>query len=79
MNEAEDSSQIEEMRLAYKAAVDAWVASIREEEALALQANSIANCDEWEAAHFREEEFRQLAKKAKKNYEDAIRKELFGF
>lgn len=76
---AEDYSHLDEKQRAYKAAVDAWVEAIRAEEALASQAHDLHEVDKWEAAHFREEEFRNLAKNAKREYEDAIRKEFFGF
>jgi uncharacterized protein YabN with tetrapyrrole methylase and pyrophosphatase domain len=76
---AEDYSHLDEKQRAYKAAVDAWVGSIRAEEELASQAHDLHEVDKWEAAHFREEEFRDKAKKAKRDYEDAIRKEFFGF
>ena len=69
----------DEKQRAYNMAVETWVVSIREEEALASSDHTIAEVDAWEAAHFREEEFRTLAKKAKKEYEDDIRKEFFGF
>lgn len=74
-----DTSHLDEMQRAYKAAVDAWVITIREEEDLASQAHSLSEVDKWEAAHFREEEFRKMAKEAKLLYEDAIRKEFFHF
>lgn len=74
-----DTSHLDEMQRAYKAAVEAWIAAIREEEDLASQAHSLAEVDKWEAAHFREEQFRQRARKAKKAYEEAIRREFFGF
>jgi hypothetical protein len=35
--------------------------------------------DKWKNAHFREEELREAAKAAKQAYEDAIRREFFGF
>lgn len=70
---------LDEMQRAYKAAVDTWVDAIRVEEDLASQAHSVAEVDKWEGAHFREEELRAKAKKAKKDYEDAIRKEFYGF
>lgn len=75
----QDTSHLDEMQRAYKAAVEAWIAAIREEEDLASQAHSLAEVDKWEAAHFREEQFRQRARKAKKAYEEAIRREFFGF
>lgn len=64
---------------AYKAAMDEWVAALKAEEELALVHPSVAQVDEWEAAHFKEDEARNHAKRAKKNYEDAIRRHLFRF
>lgn len=76
---ANDSNLLDQKQLEYKAAVEAWVAAIREEETLASYHHSLAQVDKWEIAHFREEELRVKAKKAKRAYEDAIRKEYFGF
>lgn len=67
------------MQQAYKAAVEEWIAAIRKEEALASVHPSVAEVDTWEHAHFAEEEARDKALQAKKEYEDAIRKGLFGF
>jgi hypothetical protein len=67
------------MQKAYKIAVGEWVATIRAEEDLASVHPTLAQVDEWEHAHFGEEEARNKAKKAKKEYEDAIRKGLFNF
>jgi len=39
----------------------------------------VAQVDEWEQAHFKEEEARNKAKAAKKDYENAIRQDLFYF
>jgi hypothetical protein len=64
---------------AYKAAVEDWIAAIREEEALASEDHSVAEIDQWEAAGFREEELRDKAKAAKKEYEDALRLKFFSF
>jgi hypothetical protein len=74
-----NTDQLDEMQRAYKAAVDEWVVAIRAEEDLASQVHSLAEVDKWEAAHFREEELRNAAKEAKRAYEDAIRREFFGF
>ena len=62
-----------------KAAVEEWIAAVREEESLASLDPVVAQLDDWEQAHFREEEARNKAKKAKRDYEDAIRQSLFGF
>jgi hypothetical protein len=72
-------SDLDKMQAAYKEAVDAWVSAIREEEALASVNHSEAEIDAWEAADFREEDAREKAKKAKKNYEDALREKFFKF
>ena len=77
MDEAE--AELDGLQKAYKAAVDAWVIAIREEEALASVNHSVAEVDEWEAAHFREDELRDAVKAAKKDYEDALRREFFNF
>jgi hypothetical protein len=38
----------------------------------------VVQLDDWEQAHFNEEEVRNNAKKAKKDYEDTIRQSLLG-
>ncbi len=74
-----DLTHLDELQHAYKAAVEEWIQRLREEEDLASQNHSLAEVDRWEAAHFREEEFRLKAKKAKADYEEALRKEFFHF
>jgi hypothetical protein len=72
-------SKLDQLQADYKAAVDQWISTIREEEALASVNHSEAEIDSWEAAHFREEDARKKAKEAKKNYEDALREKFFNF
>ncbi len=55
---AVDQQDLDALQAAYKAAVEEWVAAIREEEALASVDHSVAKLDLWEAAHFREDEKR---------------------
>jgi len=74
-----DVSDLNQMQAAYKEAVDQWVAAIREEEALASVNHTEAEIDAWEAADSREEDARERAKEAKKNYEDALRLKFFNF
>ena len=76
---AVEISDLDQMQAAYKTAVDAWVSTIREEEALASCEHSETEIDAWEAAGFREEDAREKAKQAKKEYEDALRKKFFNF
>ena len=75
----DDIAKLDEMQNAYKAAVEKWIAAIREEEALASVNHSVAEVDKWEAAHFKEDEIRREVKAAKKDYEDALRQKFFGF
>jgi hypothetical protein len=75
----EDEAELDQMQAAYKAAVEEWIKAIREEEALASVNHSVAEVDEWEAEHFREDELRNAVKAAKKQYEDALRRKFFDF
>jgi hypothetical protein len=74
-----DIAALDQMQNAYKAALNEWIDAIKIEEALASVNHSVADADQWEAAHFREEEIRGKVKAAKKRYEDALRKKFFGF
>ena len=76
---AVEVSDLNQMQAAYKEAVEQWIKTIREEEALASVDHTEAEVDAWEAADFREEDAREKAKEAKKNYEDALREKFFGF
>jgi hypothetical protein len=74
-----DHLDLDKMQAAYRAAVEEWVAAIREEEALASVNHTVAEVDQWEAAHFKEDEIRAKVKAAKRRYEDALREKFFGF
>jgi hypothetical protein len=72
--------ELDGLQAVYKSAVEAWIASIRREEALASAADhSVTEIDQWEQAHFDEEEMRNTVKAAKEKYEDALRSKFFGF
>ena len=71
--------ELDQLQADYKAAVDKWVEAIREEESLASANHSVAELDEWEAAHFREHKLHKEADYRKKLYEDALRREFYGF
>jgi hypothetical protein len=71
--------ELDELQAAYKSAVETWIASIRKEEALASVNHEVAEVDEWEKAHFEEDEMRGTVKAAKEKYEDALRSKFFGF
>ena len=76
---AVEISDLDQVQTAYKTAIDQWISTIREEEALASGDHSEAEIDTWEAAGFREEDARTKAKEAKKEYEDALREKFFNF
>jgi hypothetical protein len=71
--------ELDELQAAYKNAVEAWIASIRKEEALASVNHTVAEIDQWEQAHFDEDEMRNSVKAAKAAYEGALREKFFGF
>jgi hypothetical protein len=74
-----DISELDRMQSSYKAAVEEWIDAIRQEEALASVNHTVAEIDQWEAAHFKEDELRGAVKAAKKKYEDALRLKFFNF
>ena len=63
----------------YKAAVEACIVAVREEEALAVPDHSMRDWDAWERAGLNTEAARQKAVKARKAYENALRKMLLDF
>jgi len=68
-----DNSEYDRLRQAYKAAVDDWVAAIREEEALATPDHSLVAMERWDAAGFKEQDAQKKAFRAKEAYKDALR------
>jgi hypothetical protein len=74
-----DTSELDQLQDAYKAAVEEWIVAIKQEESLASVNHSVAEVDRWEQAHFREDEIRGEVKAAKRKYEDALREKFFGF
>lgn len=78
-DKVDEAAELDRLQAAYKAAVEEWIRAIREEEALASVNHSVAEVDQWEAAHFREDELRKAVKAAKKQYEDALRRKFFDF
>jgi hypothetical protein len=71
--------ELDDLQASYKASVEAWIAAIRSEEALASGNHSVTEIDLWEKAHFEEDEMRNAVLTAKEKYEDALRAKFFGF
>jgi hypothetical protein len=76
---SDDTSELDQLQNAYKAAVELWIAAIKQEETLASGNHSVAEVDKWEQAHFAEEEIRSKVKTAKKEYEDALGRKFYDF
>ena len=70
---------LDQLQNAYRAAVEQWIAAIRQEEALVAVTHTVVEVDKWEQANFDEDELRNKVKDAKKQYEDALRQKLYGF
>jgi hypothetical protein len=63
----------------YKQAVDAWVNSIRAEEALATDDESMVAMEKWDTAGLHVHDTELAAKKARDLYKNALRKKNYGF
>ena len=78
--DADLQQELDQLQADYRAAVDAWVVAIREEEALASAADhTVAELDKWEEAHLREHKLHKEVDYRKRLYEDALRREFYGF
>ena len=69
---------MDQLRLAYKAAVDLWVSTIRAEEKLATPDHSMVAMEKWDDAHFTEQDAHSNATQAREAYKDALRKANYG-
>ena len=78
-NSPDLQQELDQLQADYRAAVDNWVKAIREEEALASGNHDVAELDKWEAAHFREHKLHKEVDYRKRLYENALRKEFYGF
>jgi len=76
---SENQEELDRLQADYRRAIDDWVAAIRAEEALAAVDHSVAKLDQWELAHDREHKLHREVIYRKRLYEDALRKEFYGF
>ena len=72
------NSDLDQLRLAYKTAVDVWVDAIRTEEALATPDHSMVAMEHWDTAHFAEHDAHTKASEAREAYKDALRTVNYG-
>jgi len=73
-----DKADYDRLRQSYKDAVDAWVATIREEEALATPDHSMVAMEHWDTAGFKEQDAQKKAITAKEAYKEALRQYNYG-
>jgi hypothetical protein len=66
-------ADLDQLRIAYKQAVDDWVDTIRAEEALATPDHSMIAMENWDTAHFKEHDAHTKAAEARESYKDALR------
>jgi hypothetical protein len=75
---AMDKQSLDELRLAYKKAVDEWIETIRAEEALATPDHSMIAMEKWDDAHMKEHETHEKAAEAREAYKDGLRQVNYG-
>ena len=71
-------ADLDQLRLAYKKAVDEWVDTIRAEEALATPDHSMVAMEHWDAAHFTEHDAHKKATEEREAYKDGLRDANYG-
>jgi len=71
-------SELDQLRITYKKAVDEWVHAIRAEESLATPNHSMVAMEHWDAAHFKEQDAQTKATEARDAYKDALRTVNYG-
>jgi hypothetical protein len=74
-----ENAELDKLRFKYKAAVERWIAAIREEENLATPDHSMVASEKWDQANFAEQDARDIAKAARQEYADALREVLYNF
>ena len=74
-----ETQELDSLLLAYKTAVNQWIAAIRVEEDFATPDHSMKEWEVWDQAGFKEEEARKNAKAARQAYADALREKLYNF
>ena len=73
-------AEIDQLQAAFKAAVETWIAAIKEEEALvSIAPQSVEDLDKWEDAHFKEDDARNKVLEINQQVEDALREKFFKF
>lgn len=72
------NADLDQLRDAYKKAVDEWVNKIRAEEALATPDHSMIAMEKWDDAHQAEHDAHEKTSKARDAYKDGLRRVNYG-
>jgi hypothetical protein len=72
------TTELDQLRLAYKDAVEKWVNAIRAEEALATPDHSMVAMERWDGAHLTEHDAHLKATDAREAYKNALRGVNYG-
>jgi len=72
-----ENADLDRLRYTYKEAVDHWIEAIRAEEDLVTPDHSMMAAEEWDRAHFVEQDAQDVAKAARQAYADELRKLLY--
>jgi hypothetical protein len=72
------NEDLDQLRLAYKRAVDEWVDAIRAEEALATPDHSMVAMERWDDAHLKEHDAHSKVAEAREAYKDGLRELNYG-
>jgi len=72
--------ELDRLRSNFEHALQRWIAAIRrEQDLLATTTHSARSEDVWRQTDFEQEDAQNAAKKAKQEYEDAVRQANFDF
>lgn len=74
-----NASDLDQLRVSYKKAVDDWITTIRSEEALATPDHSMLATEKWDEARFHEQDAEARASEAREAYKSALRKVNYDF
>jgi hypothetical protein len=74
-----NTSDLDQLRVSYKKAVDDCVSTIRSEEALATADHSMTAMEKWDEARFTEQDAARRASEAQEAYKSALRKVNYDF
>ena len=74
-----DTPEFDNLLKTYKGAVDEWISAIRKEESLATGDHRLIPMEQWDHAIQTVQDREDQVKKARCDYQDALRQNNYGF